>query len=444
MNILIYGATEEQIPAEVRGISSHLFFMSYDPEKMMDTMDPLPSVILCFPDKGGMSALEIAQTLRMTYAETSIYFIAHEKKDFDKKKMLKNGFTQAFLLPWENSDFFRCLKEEAIYSSIPDLKNFVPIKVVDLQPGTVLDFSLKIYLPMNGKLLPFALAGNSISEEKLDKLNSHNTNTLFVHKDDVDKFHHYTAEMFRKLLKPNQMSETEKQEKLDSYVRELLSDMFIEDTRENTFGKSQSLLGQIKEVIKLLIVEDDQEVAKKINLLVNQEQSFYLHLSNVSSYAGLFAIVLGFEKPQNMALAGLLHDLGKINLPPEIAGLNEEELSPHFKEAYHKHPTYTLDLIRLKKLVVTEDVMKGILHHHEHMNGTGYPAGLEGHRISKEGRLIAIADCFDYLTSSRPGIKTLTPAEAMEKMIFDNTKDPGRTELDVEMLRKLNSFFLKG
>ena len=120
------------------------------------------------------------------------------------------------------------------------------------------------------------------------------------------------------------MSETEKQEKLEKAVRELLSDMFIDDMRENTFTKSQGLLKEVKEIIHILISDENADLHKKIGLITNQEENFYLHLSNVSTYAGVFAIILGFEKPEELALAGLLHDIGKINLPVEICDLEME------------------------------------------------------------------------------------------------------------------------
>lgn len=443
LSVVIYGAQEDQIPTELKAVASSITCEPYDAEKIMEAIEPAPSIILCYPPNIEMSTLELAQTLRMNYPELPIFFIATDKKDFDKKHLIKNGFTQAYLLPWEKADFLRSLKEESIYSVVPELRNYQVIKIVDLTPGTILDFDTKVFLPRNNKLVPFSSEGDPVSEEKFAKLYENQLNTLFVHKDEIEKFRKYTAEMFRKLLRPSKISETEKQEKLERCVRDLISDMFIEDTQENTFGKSQSLLKEVKEIIKLLLSEDDTDISKKIGLLLNQEANFYLHLSNVSAFAGLFAIALGFEKPEDMALAGLLHDIGKINLPVDVADMEPRDMGPHALEAYKKHPNFSIDVARLKKIVLPDPVIKAILHHHEAINGTGYPSGLVGNRISKEGKLLAIANEFDHRTSLMPGQNAVSLRQALIDMHKENSIDPGRMVLDPEMLRKLKEFFIK-
>ena len=443
MLIVVYGAQADQIPSELKTIASSIVCEPYDVDKLMEAMDPQPNVILCYPPDIEMSTLELAQTLRMNYPDTSIFFIAIDKKDFDKKKLVKNGFTQAYLLPWEKADFLKSINEECVYSVVPELRNYQVIKIVDLTPGTILDFDTKVFLPKNNKLLPFSSEGDPVSEEKLARLYENQLNTLFIHKDEIEKFRQYTAETFRKLLRPNKMSETEKQVKLETCVRDLISDMFIEDEQENTFGKSQTLLKEVKEVIKLLLSEDDTDLAKKIDNLVNQEANFYLHLSNVSTFAGLFSIALGFEKPEDMALAGLLHDIGKINLPQDVADMEMKDMGPHAIEAYKKHPQFSLDVAKLKKIALPDPVIKGILHHHEAFNGTGYPAGLVGPRISKEGRLLAIANEFDHRTSMKAGHSAVSFRQVLIDLQKENSIDPSRIVFDPEMLRKLKDFFIK-
>ena len=443
LRIVVFGATQDQVPTELQVIADSVVCEEYDLEKMMEPIEPSPSIILCYPPHNNMSTLEFAQTLRMNYPELPIFFIASEKKDFDKKKLIKNGFTQAYLLPWGKADFLKALREESVFSMVPELRDYQVIKVVDLTPGTILDFDLKLYLPRNNKLVQFSHEGDPVSEEKFSRLFDNQFNTLFVHKDEIEKFRRYTAETFKKLLRPNKMSETERQEKLENCVRDLISDMFIEDTKENTFGKSQSLLNEIKEIIKLLLTEDDTDLAKKVGLLVNQEGNFYLHLSNVSTFAGLFAIVLGFERPEDMALAGLLHDIGKINLPSDIADKEMEELGPHALEAYKKHPNYSIDVARMKRIALPDAVIRGILHHHEAVNGSGYPAGIMGSKLSKEGRLLAIANAFDHLTTLKPGENMISFRQVLIDLHKENSIDPSRMKLDPEMLKKLKDFFTK-
>lgn len=436
--ITIYGAEESQVHPEIKKTSPEIKYLPYDIEQMLEPSDIVPDVILCYPPAEDLNlpALEIAQTLRSIYMETPLFFISLDKKTFDKKRLIKNGFTQAFLLPWEKADLLRSMGDEQICSMLPELRDYKAIKVADIKPGIVLDFSMKVYLPRSNKLLPFSHEGDPISDEKFQKLSESNMNTLFVKKDEVEKFRKYTAKLFKDL-----MSETDKQDKLEVCVRDLISDMFIEDVKENTFGASQALLNEVKEIISILIEDAHKEIAVKVDALINQEQNFYLHLSNVSTYGGLFAMVLGLPNPQDVALAGLLHDIGKINLPPEFADLPENDLSQTAKEAFKKHPEFTIDILKLRRIALPQPAMNAILHHHEAVNGTGYPRGLEGPRISKEGKVLAIANEFDNLTSIQPGKLSLSPRAALELMLDSNIHTS--MKLDLDMLKKLKSVFLK-
>lgn len=436
--IAIYGAEENLVHPEIKKSSSDIQYFAYDIEQMIEPLPVRPDIILCYPPAEGLQlpALEIAQTLRSVYMDIPLFFISLDKKTFDKKRLIKNGFTQAFLLPWEKADLLRAMNEEHVCSMLPELREYKAIKVADIKPGIILEFSMKVYLPRSNKLLPFSFEGDPITEEKFQKLEESKLNTLFVKKDEVEKFRKYTANLFKDLI-----SETDKQEKLEVCVRDLISDMFIEDVKENTFGASQALLNEVKEIINILIEDAHKEVSQKVNNLINQEQNFYLHLSNVSTYAGIFAMILGLPNPQDVALAGLLHDIGKINLPPEIAELSENELTPAGREAYKKHPEFTIDVLKLRRIALPQPALNAILHHHEAVNGTGYPKGLEGPRISKEGKVLAIANEFDNLTSMQPGRLALSPRAALEKLLDDNIHVS--MKLDLDMLKKLKAVFVK-
>ncbi len=435
--IAIYGTEEALVHPEIKKASPKLSYQKYDIEQMLEPLRVVPDVILCYaPDESELSALEVAQTLRNVYPKTPLFFISLNKSTFDKKRLIKNGFTQAFLLPWEKADLIRAMDEEHVCSMLPELREYKAIKVADIKPGIILEFAMKVYLPRSNKLLHFSSEGDPISDEKFKKLRESNLNTLFVKKEDVEKFREYTSKVFKDML-----SETDKQDKLEGCIRDLISDIFIEDSKENTFSSSHQLLNEVKDLIKILIEDNFKDLTMRVDTLINQEQNFYLHLSNVSTYAGLFAMVLGLPNPQDVALAGILHDIGKINLPAEIAETPLDKLSENGKQAYKMHPEYTIDILKLRRIALPDPVLKAILHHHEAVDGSGYPKGLEGPRISKEGKVLAIANAFDNLTSIEPGKLNLRPREALIQLVEQNTQ--GTMTLDLDMLVKLKKVFLK-
>ena len=435
--IAIFGAEEALVHPEIKKASPKLSYHKYDIEQMLEPLEVVPDVILCYaPVETEIPALEVAQTLRNVYPETPLFFISLNKSTFDKKRLIKNGFTQAFLLPWEKADLIRAMDEEQVCSLLPELREYKAIKVADIRPGIILDFAMKVYLPRSNKLLHFSSEGDPLSDGKIKKLRESNLNTLFVKKEDVEKFREYTSKVFQNLL-----SETDKQDTLEGCIRDLISDIFIEDSKENTFSASNQLLNEVKDLIKILIEDNFKDLTTRVDTLINHEQNFYLHLSNVSTYAGLFAMVLGLPNPQDVALAGILHDIGKINLPVEFADTPEDKLSENGKKAYRMHPEYTIDILKLRRIALPDAVLKAILHHHEAVDGSGYPKGLEGPRISKEGKVLAIANAFDNLTSIEPGKLNLSPREALVQLVEQNIQ--GTMTLDLDMLIKLKKVFIK-
>jgi HD-GYP domain-containing protein (c-di-GMP phosphodiesterase class II) len=103
-------------------------------------------------------------------------------------------------------------------------------------------------------------------------------------------------------------------------------------------------------------------------------------------------------------MAGLLHDVGKIGVPEAVLQKTGRLTDEEFAQI-KKHPEIGARI--LKDIKQVEDIIPGVLHHHERMDGKGYPAGLAGENIPLLGRVICLADCFDAMTSSRTYRKAL-------------------------------------
>ncbi|AMV32989.1 Cyclic di-GMP phosphodiesterase response regulator RpfG [Pirellula sp. SH-Sr6A] len=139
------------------------------------------------------------------------------------------------------------------------------------------------------------------------------------------------------------------------------------------------------------------------------------HSDRVASFAKAIAMQMGLEKEEceRIYMSGLLHDVGKIGVPDSILGkpgkLTDEEFA-----AVKKHPEIGYQI--LKHLTPLQYVLPGVLHHHEAINGKGYPAGLVGEAIPLQGRILAVADAYDAMTSDRPYRKGM-PSEKAEAIL---------------------------
>jgi putative two-component system response regulator len=127
------------------------------------------------------------------------------------------------------------------------------------------------------------------------------------------------------------------------------------------------------------------------------------HVVRVGRYVGIVARELGFsdERVELLEDAAQLHDVGKIGIPDAIllkpAGLEPEEF-----EQMQKHAKIGAEMLNVVRSPVIELASSIALTHHEKWDGSGYPLGLAGDDIPIEGRMTAVADVFDALSSKRP------------------------------------------
>jgi len=138
---------------------------------------------------------------------------------------------------------------------------------------------------------------------------------------------------------------------------------------------------------------------------------------------------LGLEENvlQNLEVAALLHDIGKIGIPDSIlrkpAKLEAEEYA-----LMKRHPEYGWLVLRL--LPGFEHAALDILHHHESIDGKGYPAGLKGSEIPIVSRIVCVIDAFDAMVSSRPYRRGLPFEEAVRRLILASG-----TQFDAEVVQ---------
>ena len=142
----------------------------------------------------------------------------------------------------------------------------------------------------------------------------------------------------------------------------------------------------------------------------------YMHSVAVCALMISLARQLGLDEAQvrESGMAGLLHDVGKMFIPAEILNkpgrLNDEEF-----EVVRNHPEAGYRML-LQSTGVSETALDVCLHHHEKMDGTGYPHRLVGEDIGLFARMGAVCDVYDAITSNRPYKRGWDPADSLRKM----------------------------
>jgi putative two-component system response regulator len=141
------------------------------------------------------------------------------------------------------------------------------------------------------------------------------------------------------------------------------------------------------------------------------------HIARMSQYSKLLALEFGMGEQQAELLrqAAPMHDVGKIGIPDAILS-KPGRLTPDEFDHMKQHAAIGAQILANSSSPLLQLAHKLAIEHHEKWDGSGYPNGLKGEQISVEGRIVAIADVFDALTSKRPYKEAWGVEEALEHM----------------------------
>lgn len=150
--------------------------------------------------------------------------------------------------------------------------------------------------------------------------------------------------------------------------------------------------------------------------LKTKDDYTYMHSVAVCALMIALARELGMDEAdiREAGMAGLLHDIGKMAIPLEVLNKPGKLTDDEFF-IVKNHPVAGHELL-LQADGISEITLDVCLHHHEKMDGTGYPEKLKGDQISRFSRMGAVCDIYDAITSDRPYKKGWTPGESLRKM----------------------------
>ena len=159
------------------------------------------------------------------------------------------------------------------------------------------------------------------------------------------------------------------------------------------------------------------------------------HVERVRNYARTLAQALEWDDAAMVTLefGAILHDVGKVSIPDHI--LNKPgPLTPEEKVTMHAHAEIGTRM--MKDVTHLEAALPYILHHHERWDGEGYPNHLMHDEIPMEGRLLALTDAYDAMTTDRPYRKGMPKEDALKRLKIDSGKhfDPVMVDAFVEIM----------
>ncbi len=192
------------------------------------------------------------------------------------------------------------------------------------------------------------------------------------------------------------------------------------------------LLAHVRSLLSLKAYTDELERAESVlfalaRSIEGKDPCTEGHCERLSGYSARLGERIGLAEGQVIALrrAGIVHDIGKVAVPDAIL-LKPSRLTPEEFRIMQEHPVVGERICApLKSFRL---VLPIIRHHHEKLNGSGYPDGLKGEEIRMTARVLQIVDVYDALTTQRPYKRAFSRAEALEIMEEEVKKgwwDPG-------------------
>ena len=145
------------------------------------------------------------------------------------------------------------------------------------------------------------------------------------------------------------------------------------------------------------------------------------HLVRIADYSGVIADAMGLSKNDidMIRLASPMHDIGKVMLSDSILK-KKGKLTPAERALMKKHPEVGAEIFKSAHTPIMKACGVIALTHHERFDGEGYPQGLKGTKIPLYGRIAALADCFDALTSKRPYKRVFGFEESVDEVMGES------------------------
>jgi HD-GYP domain-containing protein (c-di-GMP phosphodiesterase class II) len=177
----------------------------------------------------------------------------------------------------------------------------------------------------------------------------------------------------------------------------------VHDVLEGVAQRERFDAERLAEVVRRVVweLQESPNVVFSLAALRCHDDYTSVHCVNVCVLAGILGIASGLPQDElvDVALGAILHDVGKVRVPSHILG----KPGPLAEEEWVQIKAHPLEGYRLMVRHVGSSylVAHAALDHHERMDGSGYPRGLAGREITLIGRMVAIADVFDAMTSDR-------------------------------------------
>ncbi len=301
-------------------------------------------------------------------------------------------------------------------------KKFISIDKRLLTEGQKLSF--EVYEPNASKsAMTLFLQSDSVLDGTT-KVQLREVEQLYVDEMSYQEYERYITQHIQTIVKNPELPLDDKAAILYESATRILEQLF-----ENP--ESLEALKESKEVVNSFIETALSDPSAVQSLMKITAHDYYTHTHSIN--VSIYTICLGTylklseETLSNLGTSALLHDIGKSQIDYEIINKNGALSDAEFAQMKH-HSSFGYE-IALNLGITDRDILSGIRHHHEKMDGHGYPDGIEKKNISRFARIVGVCDVFDALTTKRSYKEPFSSFDALALM-----KSRMQTHLDMDVV----------
>jgi HD-GYP domain-containing protein (c-di-GMP phosphodiesterase class II) len=289
-------------------------------------------------------------------------------------------------------------------------EEFCPVDLDGLVDDTLLDFNL--YIPAGaGRFVFYRSSSLSFTARHRKRLLDNNVRVLYIRTADRQQYLQYLEHNLDQVLSNPEVTAPKKARLLYS-----VSQAVMQDTLEQP--RSAAIVPRTRQMAERTVgfVLRSERALGQLARLMTTDYYTYTHSINVCVFGVALARQAGVDHGdiRDYAVGALLHDLGKTQIEKTLltrpGPLSEDEM-----EVMRGHVAIGEALLR-EHHGLSDAAMLPVAQHHEKLDGTGYPRGLRGDDLHLFGRITAIADTYDAMTSKRSYQRAFTPFEALKQM----------------------------
>ena len=262
----------------------------------------------------------------------------------------------------------------------------------------------------SGRLVLFCKTGYQITKQHRDTLST-GDRSYFVTSEDLGAFYDYAFERVDRIVASDKIPMHEKAQMLNGMGKRIVTLMLDDPGNSISIKRCGKLLNSFLEIIIYY-----SEVTDDLLSFAPTDNYYLTHSISVSVFSILIGRKLFGDKRRDLwllGMAGLLHDVGMTRVPPEIVN-KPGRLDPTEMTEIRQHPIYSLEMTVRHSL--PHPVKAAIRGHHERLDGSGYPDGLQSTRIHVFARIVAVADVYDAMTSDRPYRQKIHQVQALAEI----------------------------